>query len=225
MAQGRSWYQGQRRMFWFTRGMGRAAQISAPWRHTQPAWGWGVWAGGEDLVLGRHFCSRQKDAPRGEGRKKRLKLLFSHLGQCFNSNQKSCAWCWYPKRKSILEKHPKPSTRALGSWGQPVCHSTGNMGAAAPLTSCELGCSVLLLSDLFHQLQVMVTGFLVVHHGEGVILTWTTWRQSLYWTQQGHFPRFKILPAFLKRKCLILLIKEKSSHFDIRAFKDVLEQE
>lgn len=76
--------------------------------------------------------------------------------------------------KSILEKHPKPSPRALGSWGQPVCHSTGNVGAAAALTSRELGCSVLLLSDLFHQLQVVVTGFLVVHHGQGVILTWAT---------------------------------------------------
>lgn len=73
------------------------------------------------------------------------------------------------------EKHPlkafKAKPQSPGFLGQPACHSTGNVGAAAPLTSCELGCSVLLLSDLFHQLQVVVTGFLVVHHGEGVILT------------------------------------------------------
>lgn len=40
------------------------------------------------------------------------------------------------------------------------------------LTSGELGCSVLLLSDLLHQLQVVIAGLLVVHHWEGVILTW-----------------------------------------------------
>lgn len=78
---------------------------------------------------------------------------------------------------SNVKKHPgkapKAKPRSPGFLRTAcVCHSTGNAGAAASLTSCELDCSVLLFSDLFHQLQVVVTGFLVVHHGEGVILTW-----------------------------------------------------
>ena len=40
------------------------------------------------------------------------------------------------------------------------------------ITSGELGYSVLLLSGLLHQLQVVITGLLVVHHWEGVIPTW-----------------------------------------------------
>lgn len=120
MAQGRSWYQGQTRMFLFTRGTGRAAEISAPCKHAQPAWGWRLRAGG-DLVLGRHFCSRQEDAPREEGRKKRLTLLFLYLGQRFNSKQNIWHGVGIPRGKaswkSPQSQAPEPWVPGDSLWG------------------------------------------------------------------------------------------------------------
>lgn len=168
------------------------------------------------MVLGRHLCSRQEDAPREEGRKKRLTLLFLYLGQRFNSKQNIWHGVGIPRGKASWKS---PQSQAPEPW----VPGDSLWGAAAPLTSGELGCSLLLLSDLFHQLQVVVTGFLVVHHGEGVILTWQCGDRDFTTLSKAIFPGFEILPAVLKWKCLILSIKEKSFHFDIRAFRQELK--
>lgn len=70
------------------------------------------------------------------------------------------------KRKGVPEINTNPIPKA----GDSLCVAAPSV--AAPLTSRELGCSVLFLSDPFHQLQVAIAGFLVVHHWEGVISTW-----------------------------------------------------
>lgn len=68
-------------MVLFTRGMGRPAEISAPYRYTQTAWG--VRAGGEDLVLERHFCKQADGCSKGRRKEEKAHTLVLALGIVF----------------------------------------------------------------------------------------------------------------------------------------------